>query len=188
MLVFLTISRPNNVYTVHINQLIYSGSTLVHYAALHIIRYLHGTITRTLLFGSSLKLQAYSKADWAEDPTTSCSIAGFCIFLGVSLISWWAKKHDMVSKSIVDIEYQAMSSTTLEIVWLRNLLAHGYSVFHSYFVILWQLECYQNSQQLYLPWVHQVHRGTLPFRHATLSCLDSCLAEHPLLSLDCRLL
>ena len=61
-----------------------------HYAVvLKILRYLKGTIFYGLHFSShsSLTLQAYSNADWADDPTDRRSTIGYCFFLGDSLVS-----------------------------------------------------------------------------------------------------
>ncbi|XP_058765293.1 uncharacterized mitochondrial protein AtMg00810-like [Vicia villosa] len=124
-LVYLTITRPDISYVVHVVSQFVVSPTTVHWAAvLCICRYLRGSQFKSLLFpsSSSLELRAYSDADWAGDPIDRKSTTGFCIFLGDSLISWKSKKQDIVSHSSTEAEYRAMTSTTTEIVWLRWLL------------------------------------------------------------------
>lgn len=93
-------------------------------AVRRIIRYLLGSPSRGLYFpaGFSLRLMAYSDADWAGCPDTRRSVTGWSIFLGNSLISWKSKKQPRVSKSSTESEYRAMSATCSEITWLRGLL------------------------------------------------------------------
>lgn len=71
------------------------ASRHLHLAAVRrIIRYLRGSSNRGLFFptGTSLRLVAYSDADWASYHDTRRFGIGWCIFLGDSLISWKSKK------------------------------------------------------------------------------------------------
>ncbi|CAL2227734.1 unnamed protein product [Prunus armeniaca] len=103
-LVYLTITRPDIAYVVHIVSQFVSSPTTLHWAAvIRILRYLRGTF-------------------WASDPFDRKSTTGYCIFLGDSLISWKSKKQSVVSRSSAKAEYRAMAFITAEIVWLRWLL------------------------------------------------------------------
>jgi hypothetical protein len=120
-LVYLTITRSDIVYAVHVVSQFVASPTTVHWAAvLRILRYLRGTVFQSLLLSStsSLELRAYSDADHGSDPTDRKSVTRFCIFLGDSLISWKSKKQSIISQSSTEAEYRAMTSTTKEIVWL----------------------------------------------------------------------
>jgi hypothetical protein len=67
-----------------------STPTSVHYNhLLRVLRYLHGTIDRSLFFSSSssLQLHAYSNATWGSDPLDFKSLSACCVFLGSSLIA-----------------------------------------------------------------------------------------------------
>jgi hypothetical protein len=94
-------------------------------AVRRIIRYLLGSSSRGLFYpaGSSIRIVAFSDTDWAGCPDTRCSITGWYMFLGDSLISWKSVKQDRVSKSSTESEYRAMSAACSEAVWLRGLLA-----------------------------------------------------------------
>ena len=65
-LIYLTVTRPNISYAVHIVSQFMAAPWSLHYAAvLQILRYLKGTLFHGLHFSSqsSLTLQAYSDAD-----------------------------------------------------------------------------------------------------------------------------
>jgi hypothetical protein len=124
--VYLAVTRPDISYPVHILSQFVSAPTSVHYShLLHVLRYLHGTITRRLFFprSSSLQLQAYPDATWASDPSDRHSLSAYCVFLGGSLIAWKTKKQIAVSRSSVEAKLRAMALLTAEVTWLWWLLA-----------------------------------------------------------------
>ena len=44
------------------------------------------------------------------------------MFIGGNLRSWKSKKQDVVARSSVEAEYQAMTLATCELIWLKHLL------------------------------------------------------------------
>ena len=52
---------------------------------------------------------------------TRSSITGFYVFLGMSLISWKSKKHQIISCSSTEAEYRALATVSCEVIWLKNL-------------------------------------------------------------------
>jgi len=89
-LVYLTITRLDIAYAIHVVSQFVASPIIVHWAIiLHILRYLQGTVFQSLLLSStsSLELRAYSNADHGSDSTDRKFVTGFCIFLGDSLIS-----------------------------------------------------------------------------------------------------
>lgn len=51
------------------------------------------------------------------------AVAGFCIFLGKSLVSWKAWKHVTVCQSSSVAEYCTSATTASELVWPKQLLS-----------------------------------------------------------------
>ena len=124
-LIYLTITRPDISYAVHIVNQFMAAPRSSHYTVvLMILRYLKGTIFDGLYFSShsSLTLQAYSDADWAGDPIDRRSTTGYCFLLGDSLISWRSKKQTVIAHSSSEAEYRALATTTVELIWLCWLL------------------------------------------------------------------
>ncbi|KAK3032613.1 hypothetical protein RJ639_036573 [Escallonia herrerae] len=125
-LLYLTITRPDISYVVHILSQFMHKPRRPHYdAAIRVLRYLKNSPGQGILLSSnsSLSLRAYCDADWAGCPTTRKSTTGYIVFLGSSPISWRSKKQSIVSRSTAETEYRAMATTASEIIWLLQLLS-----------------------------------------------------------------
>lgn len=124
-LLYLTITRPDITFAVHRLSQFLSAPTDVHlHAAHHVLRYLKSNPGQGLFYpaDSDLCLNAFTDADWATCLDTRRSVTGFCIYLGLSLISWKSKKHHTLSRSSTEAEYRSMALTTCELLWLQQLL------------------------------------------------------------------
>lgn len=67
--------------------------------ALHIVKYLKGTLSHELFYPAKFdhNITGFCDADWARCPLTRRSISGHCVRLGQALISWKLKKQVTVA-------------------------------------------------------------------------------------------
>ncbi|CAH9097348.1 unnamed protein product [Cuscuta epithymum] len=124
-LIYLTLTRPDICYSVHILSQFMQNPRMAHWeAVLRVLRYLKGRPGQGILLrsDSSISLTGYCDADWASCPVTRRSVTGYFVSLGFSPVSWRTKKQATVSRSSAEAEYRSMASLTCELIWLRNLL------------------------------------------------------------------
>ncbi|GJW58523.1 RNA-directed DNA polymerase [Tanacetum coccineum] len=124
-LLYMTMTRRDTSYDVqHLSQFVSAPKDVHMHAAIHLLKYLKGTISKGLFYHVQphLQMTGFSDADWASCLMTRRSLNGYCIFLGHSLVSWKTKKQPTVSKFFTEVEYRSMAATTCELLWLSFLL------------------------------------------------------------------
>lgn len=124
-LIYLTITRPDISYSVHLLSKFMHNPTSIHYnSALRVLRYLSGTRHQGILLAAktSAKLTAYCDSDWAGCPNTRRSTSGYCLLLGDSPISWKSKRQSVVARSSAEAEYRSLAFTVCEVLWIKQLL------------------------------------------------------------------
>ncbi|XP_019092331.1 PREDICTED: uncharacterized protein LOC109129143 [Camelina sativa] len=123
--IYLTITRPDLSYAVHILFQFMKAPLVDHWeAALCLVRYLKGSPAQGIFLrsDSELHLSAYCDSDYNGCPLTYRSLSAYVVYLGDSPISWKTKKQKTVSSSSAEAEYRAMAYTLKEIKWLRALM------------------------------------------------------------------
>ncbi|KAM1014395.1 hypothetical protein ACFX2C_044386 [Malus domestica] len=122
---YLTFTRPDIAFSVHQVCQFMQNPMVAHFTAVkRILRYLKGTLHLGINYHrGALNLKAFSDADWAGDPNDQRSTIGFVVFLGSNPVSWSSKKQQTVSRSSTEAEYRALSTTTAELDWIKQLLA-----------------------------------------------------------------
>ncbi|CAM8949089.1 unnamed protein product [Rhodiola kirilowii] len=124
-LIYLTVTRPDLAFSVHVLSQFMHQPREEHLKAAHkVLRYLKLAPAQGLFYPASqhLSLQAFCDADWGACPVTRRSVIGYSILLGHCLISWKTKKQSVVSRSSAEAEYRAMTQVSCELVWLTILL------------------------------------------------------------------
>ena len=111
-----------------------ASPTCTHFLlAKHVLRYLAGTWTLALCFGTPSShipssLSGYiqnmgcSDADWASNTVDRKSILGYSFYFQGSLISWSAVKQKSIALSSTEAKYYAMAHALKEALWLRTFL------------------------------------------------------------------
>ncbi|KAK3035781.1 hypothetical protein RJ639_033510 [Escallonia herrerae] len=124
-LVYLTITRPDICYAVHVLSQFMQSPRSQHWdAALRVLRYLKAAPGQGLFLpaDSPLRIYAFCDSNWASCPLTQRSVTGYFVSLGNSPISWRTKKQPTVSRSSAEVEYRSMAVTTCKLTWLKSFL------------------------------------------------------------------
>ena len=121
------VSRPDICFAVYNLAQFVSNPGKAHWCALkHLLRFLKGTESLSLVYNRSenLELFGFSDSDWATDKNDRKSTSGFCFKLSRSgsVVSWASKKQGCVALSSCEAEYVSLALAAQEAVYLQGLL------------------------------------------------------------------
>ncbi|KAG8490833.1 hypothetical protein CXB51_014023 [Gossypium anomalum] len=122
---YVVLTRLDIAYAVNRVCQFMHAPTKTHMVALKcILRYLRGTLSHGLVFRRSdrLSLVGYADANWGLDFDDRRSTIGYCMYFGHTLVSWYSKKQQVVSRSTAEAEYRSLAAATSDIAWLVSLL------------------------------------------------------------------
>lgn len=88
------------------------------------MRYLKGTPGQGLYFKKRDKrfTEVFTDVDWGGSASDGQSTSSYCTYLYGNLVTWRSKKQSVVSGSIAEAEYRAVSHGLCEGIWIRRLL------------------------------------------------------------------
>ena len=124
-LLYLTMSRPDILFSVYLCARLQSNPKESHLTAVKcIFWYLIGTENLGLWYpmGQELTLLGFYDADFAGCRVERKSTSRSCIFLGGCLISWNSKKQNSIALSTTEAEYVASAMCVAQILWIKNQL------------------------------------------------------------------
>lgn len=94
-LVYLTITRPDLSYAVHVLSQVMHKPRAVHWdAVVRVLRYLKGSPGQGIMLKSvsDLRVRGFCDADWASCPKSRRSLSSYIVLLGSFPVSWRTKK------------------------------------------------------------------------------------------------
>ena len=137
-------TRPDIAYAVHQLARFSSDPKVSHgEAAIHLVKYLHGTRTQGLHFRPNPKrsLTAYVDADFSgnwdrltaiNDASTAKSRSGFIVLYADCPLMWSSKLQTSIALSTTEAEYVALSNSLREIIPMMKLISemneHGWGM------------------------------------------------------------
>ncbi|KAL5550806.1 hypothetical protein UlMin_000982 [Ulmus minor] len=105
---YVTLTRPDIAFDVNKACQFMHNPTTAHWLSVkRIMRYLRGTMQQGLRLNPSthLQVQTYADADYASTPDDRRSSSGYCLFFGDNLVSWFATKQKVISRSSAESKY-----------------------------------------------------------------------------------
>ena len=119
---FANCTRPDIAYAVGVLGRYSKRPRQPHWeAALRVLRYLRGTLTRGITYGGSRGLRVFCDADHAGCIDTRRSTTGAVTVLHGGAVDWASTLQHTVAASTCEAEYQAAGVVVRMALWLRKL-------------------------------------------------------------------
>ena len=116
-------TRPDIVFAVGVVTRFTQAPRQAHLeAAIHIMRYLKGTMHLAVLYrqGEEINPSGFTDSDFQGDPEQRKSTSGYVFNIGSAPISWRSKLQDEIAESSLEAEYRACADASKEALWLRH--------------------------------------------------------------------
>lgn len=124
-LMYLSVgTRPDTSYAVSKLAKYVERPGDTHWKAVkRVLRYLNGTSTFGLTYGSTTELQlhGYVDSDWAGDVANRKSTSGYLFMMCGGPVSWCSRQQEVVALSSAEAEYVSLCCGAKEAIWLRRL-------------------------------------------------------------------
>ena len=124
LMYLMVCSRPDISFTVgQLASYMNCPGTQHYNAAIHLLKYIKGSMDRELIYKSDSKLQieGYCDADWATNADNRRSTTGYVFYLSGAPITWKSKLQSTVALSSCEAEYMALTAAAQEAMYLRKL-------------------------------------------------------------------
>ena len=117
-------TRPDIAYAVGVLSRFMTNPGMAHWkVAKGVLRYLKGSSTKGIVYGTKRGIEAYCDADFAGDVDSRRSTTGWLLKMSGGTISWASRVQPTVALSTTEAEYMAAAEVTKEIIWLKKLLS-----------------------------------------------------------------
>lgn len=119
-------TRPDITFAVNLLARFISCPKAAHWrGALRVLQYLRDTSDYGVYYSESqpIEIVAFSDADYAGDLATRRSTSGYIMMSCGGPVSWQSKRQPTVALSTTEAEYQAMTASSRECVWLQLLFS-----------------------------------------------------------------
>ncbi|KAK9065390.1 hypothetical protein SSX86_016773 [Deinandra increscens subsp. villosa] len=128
LMYLLVCTRPDLRYAVSLVSRYISNPERMHWAAVKwILRYIAGTNSKGLLFGSTggaaSQVEGFVDSDFAKDLDKGRSLTGYMFKVEDSLVSWKAQLQPVVALSTTEAEYIALTEAMKEALWLKRFVS-----------------------------------------------------------------
>jgi hypothetical protein len=120
-----TCTRPDIAYAVRELARFMSNFGTQHCTAVkHLLRYLHGSRSRGIIYGNVDNLtpifRSFTDSDWGMSDNRK-SVSGYLIECSGGPIAWSSKQQVIVALSSCEAEYLSCTHCARQIIWLRSL-------------------------------------------------------------------
>ncbi|GKC52702.1 hypothetical protein Tco_1075447 [Tanacetum coccineum] len=124
-LLYLTVSRPNIMFSVCLCARFHENTKTTHLEAVkRIFRYIRVPNLLGLWYpnGTGIETIVYANSDHMDDYVDRKSTSGVCTFMGCCLTSWFAKKQTALDISMTEAEYVSAGKACQQALWMKQAL------------------------------------------------------------------